>query len=101
YMQKRLRELADHPLVGEVRGVGLIAALELVGDKATKAPHEKVGTLGGLANAAMFGNGVITRNMADAIAFCPPMIITPSQVDDVVAATKKSLDETLAAIGRA
>lgn len=100
YMQKRLRELADHPLVGEVRGVGLIAALELVGDKATKAPHEKVGTLGGLANAAMFGNGVITRNMADAIAFCPPMIITPAQVDDVVAATKKSLDETLTAIGR-
>lgn len=101
YMQKRLRELADHPLVGEVRGVGLIAALELVGDKATKAPHEKVGALGGLANAAMFGNGVITRNMGDAIAFCPPMIITPAQVDDVVAATKKSLDETLAAIGRA
>ncbi len=98
YMQKRLAEFADHPLVGEARGVGLIGALELVGDKATKAPHEKTGVLGGLANAALFRNGVITRNMGDAIAFCPPMIITPAQVDDVAAAIRKSLDEVQAAI---
>lgn len=98
YMQQRFSEFADHPLVGEVRGVGLIAAIELVGNKETKEPFEKTGTLGSIANAAIFNNGVITRNMGDAIAFCPPMIITPSQIDDVVAATRKSLDETLSSL---
>lgn len=93
HMQARLRELADHPLVGEVRGVGLIAAVELVGNKETKEPLEKVGNLGGLVNAAMVNNGVITRNMGDSLGFCPPMIITPEQVDVMVDATKKSIDE--------
>ncbi|WP_378941813.1 aspartate aminotransferase family protein [Mesorhizobium sp. ANAO-SY3R2] len=92
YMQKRLRELASHELVGEVRGVGLIAAVELVADKATKAPWGNVGALGGLANGLLQQNGVISRNMGDAIAFCPPLIITEKQVDIVVDAVAKSLD---------
>lgn len=92
YMQKRLRELASHELVGEVRGVGLIAAIELVADKATKAPLGNVGALGGLVNGLLQQNGVISRNMGDAIAFCPPLIITESQVDAIVDAVKLSLD---------
>lgn len=96
HMQARLRELADHPLVGEVRGVGLIAAVELVANKETKEPLEKVGNLGGLVNAALLNNGVITRNMGDSLGFCPPMIITPEQVDVMVDATKKSIDEVYA-----
>ncbi len=92
HMQKRLRELASHELVGEVRGVGLIAAIELVGDKATKAPWGKPGALGGLVNGFLQQNGVITRNMADALAFCPPLIITEAQVDTMVDATRRSLD---------
>ena len=93
YMQKKLRELSDHPLVGEVRGVGLIAAIELVADKAKKLPlNGKVGALGAMMNQELVENGVISRNMGDALAFCPPMIITKQQVDDLVNIVSRSLD---------
>jgi 4-aminobutyrate--pyruvate transaminase len=95
HMQRRLRELASHELVGEVRGIGLIAAVELVADKATKAPWGQVGALGVLANGLLQQNGVISRNMGDSIAFCPPLIITKAQVDIVVDAMKVSLDAAL------
>ncbi len=93
HMQKRLRGLATHELVGEVRGVGLIAAVELVGDKATKAPWRKPGELGALTNGLLQRNGVIARNMVDAIAFCPPLIVTRKEVDLIVDALSRSLDE--------
>jgi len=93
YMQRRLREFASHDLVGEVRGLGLIAAIELVGDKATKAPLGNVGSLGTVANALLQENGVIARNMADALAFCPPLIVTEREIDLLVGAIAKTLDE--------
>jgi 4-aminobutyrate--pyruvate transaminase len=98
HMLKRLRALSDHELVGEVRGTGLIAAVEMVTDKATKAPWEKVGALGGLVNGFMQENGVISRNMGDAVAFCPPLIITEAQVDTMVDAMEKSLDQAAAQV---
>jgi 4-aminobutyrate--pyruvate transaminase len=95
YMQKRLRELEPHPLVGEVRGVGLIAAVELVTDKDTKAPWDKVGALGTLVNGLLQDGGVISRNMGDAVAFCPPLIITEQQVDVIVDTFSKTLADAL------
>lgn len=99
HMQKRLRELASHPLVGEVRGVALIAAVELVVDKKAKTALDPVGKLGGLVANLMQEKGVISRAMGDAIAFCPPMIITEAQVDDMVALFRSSLDEVAAGLG--
>ncbi|MCO5072898.1 MAG: aspartate aminotransferase family protein [Rhizobiaceae bacterium] len=98
YMQKRLRKLESHELVGEVRGVGLIMAVELVADKATKAPRGNVGALGVMVNGLLQQHGVIVRNMGDAIAFCPPLIITAEQVDTIVDAFSKSLDSALQAV---
>ncbi|TIT40798.1 MAG: aminotransferase class III-fold pyridoxal phosphate-dependent enzyme, partial [Mesorhizobium sp.] len=95
HLQARLRKLASHPLVGEVRGVGLIAAVELVADKASKAPWGKPAALGALVNGLLQQNGVISRNMGDAIAFCPPLIITEPQVDTLVDAFERSLDAAL------
>ena len=95
-LQDGLRQLADHPLVGEVRGVGLIAAVELVADKASKRPFDPVGKVGGsLFNRAQ-EHGLIVRNLGDSIAFCPPLIITAEQLDEVVARFSKALDETAA-----
>ncbi|WP_421091284.1 aspartate aminotransferase family protein [Pseudochrobactrum sp. MP213Fo] len=98
HMQKRLREFSGHPLVGEVRGEGLIAAVELVGNKETKEPLEKAGNLGLMGNAAMLRHGVICRNMLDTIAFCPPLIINEKQVDEMVGALEKALDDVSAEI---
>ena len=98
HMQKRLRDLASHELVGEVRGVGLIGAVEFVADKATKAPMGKVGALGGLINGLLQQNGVISRNMGDSLAFCPPLIITEAQVDTVVDALGAAADTAAAQV---
>ena len=91
--QAKLRELTQHPLVGEARGVAMIGAIELVTDKAAKKALDPVGKLGGMMNAAMQRNGVIVRNMADTIAFCPPLIVEEADIDHLVAMTLKSLEE--------
>jgi 4-aminobutyrate--pyruvate transaminase len=92
HLRARLETLLDSPLVGEVRGVGLIAAMELVNDKATKSV-KTVGQLGGMMNAAMQRNGLISRNMGDAVAFCPPLITTKAQADEIFEITARSLRE--------
>ncbi len=91
-----LRKLEDHPLVGEVRGVGLIAALELVTDKATKTAGETPGQLGAIMNKALLENGVVSRNMVDALAFCPPLIISQNEAQIMLDAVEKSLEDVKA-----
>jgi len=81
--QARLRAFAEHPNVGEARGVGLIGALEFVADKTTKAPVDPAGSLGGKLAELCHEEGLIIRAIGDTIAFCPPLIITPTQIDDL------------------
>jgi 4-aminobutyrate--pyruvate transaminase len=91
--QARLRALADHPLVGEARGIGLVGALEFVRDKVTKAPFDPAGTVGPAVQAAVLEEGVILRAIRDAIAICPPLIITEAQIDDLFDALGRGLDK--------
>jgi 4-aminobutyrate--pyruvate transaminase len=94
YMQARLRELEGHPLVGEVRGRGLLAALELVTDPATGATAPGVAAY---AQQAALEHGLIVRAVAGtALAFCPPLVITQAQLDEMLAKTAAALDQTLA-----
>ncbi|MCF6431729.1 aminotransferase [Leisingera sp. MMG026] len=92
YMQAQLREIfTDHPLVGEVRGKGLIAALELVSNKTTGAGFDK-GAAGAAAQKACEANGLILRAVAgNAVALCPPIIITKDEVDDMLARLKTAI----------
>jgi 4-aminobutyrate---pyruvate transaminase len=95
-MQDGLRQFADHPLVGEVRGVGLIGAIELVADKKTRQPFDpKLGIGAFLAKRAQ-EHGVILRALGDAIGFCPPLIITEAEIDMMLARFSSALDDTLA-----
>jgi len=80
---ERLRAFADHRLVGEARGAGLIGALEFVADKATKAPFERPGAVGLRLAELGHEEGLIVRAIGDTIAFCPPLIITRAQIDDM------------------
>ena len=95
-LQSGLKALAGHKLVGEVRGVGLIAAIELVVDKAARKGLDPVGKLGTLVNGLMQKNGVISRNMGDALAFCPPLIVSAAEIDMILGALALSLDEAAA-----
>lgn len=95
YMQQRLSDFKDHPLVGEVRGKGLLAAVELVANKASKQAFD--GTeIGAFAQQACQNDGLIIRAVAgSSIAFCPPLIITIEQVDELIEKFGKALNETL------
>ena len=93
-LQAALRTFADHPLVGEVRGVGLIAAIELVADKKTKAKFDPVGKVALYLFERAQEHGLILRAIQDQIAFCPPLIVTPEQIDQIVARFGAALEET-------
>ncbi len=81
---KGLHSFTNHPNVGEVRGVGMIAGLELVTDKTAKIAGDMPGQMGLAANKALLEEGVIIRNIMDTVAFCPPLIIESAQVTDLL-----------------
>jgi 4-aminobutyrate--pyruvate transaminase len=98
YMQAGLHRFADHPLAGEVRGIGLIGAVELVADKATKAPFDaKAGVGLFLAKRAHY-HGLIIRAIGETIAFCPPLIIKEHEIDQMFERFSHALDETYAMV---
>ena len=94
YLQKRLRELNDHPLVGEVRGVGMLGAIELVQDKATRKRYEGRG-VGMICRQFCFDNGLIMRAVGDTMIISPPLVICKDEIDELVAKARKCLDLTL------
>ncbi|HEX7968624.1 MAG TPA: aminotransferase class III-fold pyridoxal phosphate-dependent enzyme, partial [Stellaceae bacterium] len=99
-LQNGMRRFADHPRVGEVRGVGLIAAAELVQDKASKAPFDPKQGVGALFATRAQEHGLIVRALADTVALCPPLIITGEEIDETLRRFGKALDDTAAALGR-
>ncbi|MFW4433472.1 putrescine--pyruvate aminotransferase [Pseudomonas aeruginosa] len=97
YLQKRWQELADHPLVGEARGVGMVAALELVKNKKTRERFTDKG-VGMLCREHCFRNGLIMRAVGDTMIISPPLVIDPSQIDELITLARKCLDQTAAAV---
>ncbi|HBN9710525.1 putrescine--pyruvate aminotransferase [Pseudomonas aeruginosa] len=97
YLQKRWQELADHPLVGEARGVGMVAALELVKNKKTRERFIDKG-VGMLCREHCFRNGLIMRAVGDTMIISPPLVIDPSQIDELITLARKCLDQTAAAV---
>jgi 4-aminobutyrate--pyruvate transaminase len=94
--QERLMALADHPLIGNARGAGLIGAVEIVSDKGTRAPFESTRGVGAHCQARCEANGLIVRALGDTVAVCPPLIISADQVDELFSKLETSLNETLA-----
>ncbi len=102
YLQKRMHEtFDDHPMVGEVRGVGLLAALEFVADKAKKQRFEPAQKIGPKLAAACLEEGLIARAMAhgDILGYAPPLVITEPEVDELVARTQRGVDKVATSLG--
>lgn len=94
-MQNGLRKFADHPLVGEVRGVGLLAAIEVVADKKAKTPFDPAIKVGLNIQALAEENGLLIRAMGDSIGFCPPLIIEEAAIGQMIERFGNSLDQAL------
>jgi 4-aminobutyrate--pyruvate transaminase len=93
--QSRLHALGEHPLVGEARGVGLVGACELVKNKETKAAFDAKLAVGAKCMALCQQYGLIVRAIGDAVALCPPYIVTEAQIDEIFDRYTQGLDETL------
>ena len=90
------RQLAEHPLVGEARCTGLIGALELVRDKASRRFFDKRGEVGTICRDFCFDNGLIMRAVRDTMIVSPPLVISPAQLDELAEKAWRCLDLTLA-----
>ncbi len=98
YFAKCWAELAKHPLVGEARSLGLVGAIELVKDKVTNERFDKKLDVGTRCREHCFNNGVVLRAVGDSMICSPPLIITKSEIDELIELAKQSLDNTLADI---
>lgn len=94
YLAEQWHSLADHPMVGETRIVGLMASLALVPKKGSRAPFASdAGTVGLMTRERCFANNLIMRHVGDRMIIAPPLVITPAEIDDLIARARKSLDE--------
>jgi L-2,4-diaminobutyrate transaminase len=91
------KAVGDHANVGEVRGIGMLCAVELIEDRATRKPFAPVGKMTAAVVAQMARDGVIARAMpqGDIIGFAPPLCLTHAEADQVVAATAAALKKVL------
>lgn len=102
HLQARLQQaFADHPMVGEVRGQGLVAAVEMVRSKDPMTAFDPKDTVGVRVARRCLDLGVITRAlpMADTIAFSPPFVVTEDEIDEMVAAARRAVDDVAAEMG--
>jgi len=98
-MQTGIRSFADHPLIGEARGIGLIGAVEIVRDKTTKQSFDPKAAVAAFLVRRAQHHGVILRSMpGDIVAFCPPLIIGETEIDEMMAGFGKALDDTAAMV---
>ena len=95
YLAKRWAELGAHPLVGEARISGMMAALELTPDKAARAPFENSGAVGLITRDHCFDNNLVMRHVGDKMIISPPLVISKAEIDIVVDTAHKALELAL------
>ena len=101
HFQRGIRELATHPLVGEVRGIGMLGALELVRPESSPSlsRFEREGSIGNLCRDHCMNNGLIMRAVRDSMILAPPLVITGSQTQELLEQVRHCLDLTARDLG--
>jgi putrescine aminotransferase len=101
YFQRRLRERFEaHPLVGEVRGEGLLAAIELVPDKKRRAFFADVGNVGTVCRNYCFDGGLVCRAIRDTMVLAPPLVIRETEIEEILELLGMAIDRTALDLGR-
>ncbi|MBT7648167.1 MAG: aminotransferase class III-fold pyridoxal phosphate-dependent enzyme, partial [Rhodospirillaceae bacterium] len=100
YMREQFSKLLDHPLVGEVRGVGLMAGIELVKDKESHANFAPASKVGAKFSEIAISHGLLIRPLADdTLALSPPLIITQAEIDELLSLVSATIVDFTAWIG--
>jgi 4-aminobutyrate--pyruvate transaminase len=97
---RRLKKLVDHPLGGEARSMGLMGAIELVADKKSKQPFDPKKMVGPTCAVFLQDLGVISRAMGDSLSFCPPLVISEDEINEMFDIVEKALDQTEAWVSK-
>jgi len=93
YLHEEMRAaIGDHPLVGEIRGTGLMLGIELVKDRASKQSFPKEALVGRRLLKNLFGRGLISRALGDTLVFAPPLVIERRDIDELVSKFKSGLE---------
>jgi putrescine aminotransferase len=98
YLLSKLSPLADLPIVGEVRGLGLLAAVDLTANRATHEKFDPAMGVGKKVSDRMLELGVITRAGLDIVQFRPPLTITRPELDEIVDVTEVAIREVAASV---
>ena len=94
YLKEKFESLGDHPMVGEVKVVGMMGSLALTPDKTTRAKFAAdVGTVGFMVRERCFANNLIMRHVGDRMVISPPLVITKAEIDTLIVRARKALDE--------
>lgn len=97
YLKERFESLADHPMVGEAKIVGMMGSLALTPDKAARASFAaEAGTVGFMTRERCFANNLIMRHVYDRMIISPPLVISRSEIDILIERAWRSLDEAMA-----
>ncbi|MFL5258140.1 MAG: aminotransferase [Hyphomicrobiales bacterium] len=96
---ERIQRLGDHPLVGEPRAIGLLGALEIVADKKSRRPFDPKQGVGTTISEILQDMGLISRAMGDSLAFCPPLIITADEINQMFDIVEGGLDRLEERVG--
>jgi putrescine aminotransferase len=98
YLLNRLRTLEDLDCVGEVRGLGLMAAVEVVADRATKAVFDPALHVGTRITRHAQAAGLMLRTRGEVVTLAPPFVITEAEVDEMVAILRTAIEKTMGEI---
>ena len=98
YLEQAWGKLIDHPLVGETRSAGFLAAIEIVKDKQKRQFFDDRGAVGTICRDVCFANGLVMRAIEDTMVVSPPLIMTKSDIDEMVALVTTCLDQTASQI---
>ncbi|MBT4890707.1 MAG: aminotransferase class III-fold pyridoxal phosphate-dependent enzyme, partial [Rhodospirillales bacterium] len=99
YLAEKLKEVAELPLVGEARSIGLMSGVELVKDKATRTLFENMGEVGAMCKDHCTANGLIARATRDVMVMSPPLCITREEIDIMIERLMISINATAKDLG--
>ncbi|NIE68530.1 aspartate aminotransferase family protein [Burkholderia sp. Ax-1719] len=100
YFQQQLREtFANHPIIGDISGAGLVAGLQLAEDPKTRKRFANGGDVGTICRDFCFNGNLIMRATGDRMLLSPPLVITRGEIDEIVSKAKKAIDATAQQLG--